>query len=172
MYSITTYGNGEILKGVFDAIAICLNAQSGTLYIPLIRISMIVGGLWAALWLCRAASVIFWTSMSKTSSPRARHFISGPGTPCVQHALKRLASHNGFTVFKASQWSPTVGSANSISSPTQSPCLHRLIVSFFSFLFCPSKEPSLKAPLSTILLILLTEVQLTPLLGLHANEPL
>lgn len=50
MYSITTYGNGEILKGVFDAIAICLNAQSGTLYIPLIRISMIVGGLWAALY--------------------------------------------------------------------------------------------------------------------------
>lgn len=50
MYSITTYGNGEILKGVFDAIAICLNAQSGTLYIPLVRISMIVGGLWAALY--------------------------------------------------------------------------------------------------------------------------
>lgn len=50
MYSITTYGNGEILKGIFDAIAICLNAQSGTLYIPLIRISMIVGGLWAALY--------------------------------------------------------------------------------------------------------------------------
>lgn len=50
VYQIITYGNGEILKGVFDAIAICLNAQSGTLYIPLIRLSMIIGGLWVALY--------------------------------------------------------------------------------------------------------------------------
>lgn len=49
-YQIFTFGNGEILKGVFDAIATCLNSHSGTLYIPLIRISMIIGGLWAALY--------------------------------------------------------------------------------------------------------------------------
>ena len=49
-YNIITFGNGEILKGIFDAIAICLNAHSGTLYIPLIRLSMIIGALWAALY--------------------------------------------------------------------------------------------------------------------------
>lgn len=49
-YSVVTFGNGEVLKGVFDAIAICLNSHSGTLYIPLIRLSMIIGGLWAALY--------------------------------------------------------------------------------------------------------------------------
>lgn len=49
-YNIITFGNGEILKGVFDAIATCLNAHSGTLYIPLIRLSVIIGALWAALY--------------------------------------------------------------------------------------------------------------------------
>ncbi len=49
-YTIYSFGNGEILKGVFDAIAICLNAESGTLYAPLIRLSLIIGGLWAALY--------------------------------------------------------------------------------------------------------------------------
>jgi conjugal transfer mating pair stabilization protein TraG len=49
-FQIITFGNGEILKGVFDAIAICLNADSGTLYQPLIRLSMILGALWAALY--------------------------------------------------------------------------------------------------------------------------
>ena len=49
-FQIMTFGNGEILKGVFDAIAICLNSESGTLYVPLIRISLILGGLWAALY--------------------------------------------------------------------------------------------------------------------------
>ncbi len=49
-YTIYSFGNGEILKGVFDAIAICLNAHSGTLYTPLIRLSLIIGGLWVALY--------------------------------------------------------------------------------------------------------------------------
>ena len=49
-YEIITFGNGEMLKGVFDAIAICLNSHTGTLYMPLIRISMIIGALWAALY--------------------------------------------------------------------------------------------------------------------------
>jgi len=49
-YEIITFGNGEILKGIFDALAICLNAHSGTLYLPLIKISMIIGALWVALY--------------------------------------------------------------------------------------------------------------------------
>jgi len=49
-YHIVTFGNGEILKSVFDAIAACLRSDSGTLYAPLIRISLIIGGLWAALY--------------------------------------------------------------------------------------------------------------------------
>ena len=49
-YQIITFGNGEILNGVFNAIATCLNAHSGTLYIPLIRLSVIIGCLWAALY--------------------------------------------------------------------------------------------------------------------------
>ncbi len=49
-YNIITFGNGEVLKGIFDAIATCLNAHSGTLYVPLIRLSIIIGALWAALY--------------------------------------------------------------------------------------------------------------------------
>ncbi len=49
-YPIYSFGNGEILKGLFDAIAMCLNAQSGSLYIPLVRLSLIIGALWTALY--------------------------------------------------------------------------------------------------------------------------
>lgn len=49
-FEIITFGNGEILKSVFDAIAMCLNAQTGTLYTPLLRIGMIFGVLWAAIY--------------------------------------------------------------------------------------------------------------------------
>ena len=49
-FQIITFGNGEILKGVFDAIAMCLNSQTGTLYTPLLRIGMIFGVLWAAIY--------------------------------------------------------------------------------------------------------------------------
>jgi conjugal transfer mating pair stabilization protein TraG len=49
-YQIISFGNGEILKGVFDAIAVCLNADSGTLYKPLIRLSLIIGSLWVVLY--------------------------------------------------------------------------------------------------------------------------
>ena len=49
-YEIIALGNGEILKSIFDAIAICLNSQTGTLYVPLIRIGMIIGSLWTALY--------------------------------------------------------------------------------------------------------------------------
>ena len=49
-YPIYSYGNGEILKGLFDAIAMCLNSQTGSLYIPLVRLSLIIGALWTALY--------------------------------------------------------------------------------------------------------------------------
>ncbi len=49
-FQVITFGNGEILKGVFDAIAMCLNAETGTLYTPLIRIGMIFGVFWAAIY--------------------------------------------------------------------------------------------------------------------------
>ena len=46
-YQIMTYGDPEILKGVFDAIAVCLNSQSGSLFKPLMRLGLGVGSLWA-----------------------------------------------------------------------------------------------------------------------------
>ncbi|AIK95669.1 conjugal transfer protein TraG N-terminal domain-containing protein [Candidatus Odyssella acanthamoebae] len=49
-YDIYTYGNGEVLRGVFNALAMCLNSKSGTLYEPLIRLGMIVGALWAVIY--------------------------------------------------------------------------------------------------------------------------
>jgi len=49
-FQIITFGNGEILKSVLDAIAMCLNAETGTLYVPLIRVGMMVAVLWTALY--------------------------------------------------------------------------------------------------------------------------
>ncbi|MFN6414730.1 MAG: conjugal transfer protein TraG N-terminal domain-containing protein [Pseudomonadota bacterium] len=49
-YEIYTFGNGEILQGVFNSIAACLNGHTGTLYEPLKRIGMILGVFWAALY--------------------------------------------------------------------------------------------------------------------------
>lgn len=49
-FQVITFGNGEILKSVFDAIAMCLNSETGTLYTPLIRLGMIFGVLWAAIY--------------------------------------------------------------------------------------------------------------------------
>ena len=49
-FQIITFGNGEILKSVLDAIAMCLNSETGTLYTPLLRIGMIFGVLWAAIY--------------------------------------------------------------------------------------------------------------------------
>jgi len=49
-YQIVTFGNGEILKGVFDAIAMCMNSNTGTLYDPLMRISLIFSGFWSAIY--------------------------------------------------------------------------------------------------------------------------
>lgn len=49
-YGIYTFGNGEVLKGIFDSIAMLMNSHSGSLYQPFIRITLIVGAFWAALY--------------------------------------------------------------------------------------------------------------------------
>jgi conjugal transfer mating pair stabilization protein TraG len=46
-YQVITYGDPEILKGVFDAIAMCLNSHTGSLFKPLMRLGLGVGSLWA-----------------------------------------------------------------------------------------------------------------------------
>lgn len=50
VYEIHTFGNGEILKGVFDSIAMCLNAKTGTLFEPLKRLGLLIGIFWAAIY--------------------------------------------------------------------------------------------------------------------------
>lgn len=50
IYEIHTFGNGEILKGVFDSIAICLNGSTGTLFEPLKRLGLILGVFWACIY--------------------------------------------------------------------------------------------------------------------------
>lgn len=49
-YQIYSFGNGEVLKGVFNAIALCLNSSSGSLYLPLIRISILIGAMLAVIY--------------------------------------------------------------------------------------------------------------------------
>ncbi len=52
-YQVITYGNGEVLKGVFDAIAMCLNSHTGSLFQPLMRLGLGIGSLWGlayAIW--------------------------------------------------------------------------------------------------------------------------
>lgn len=49
-YPIYTFGNGEILKGIFDSIAMVMNSHSGSLYRPLICITSIISVFWAALY--------------------------------------------------------------------------------------------------------------------------
>jgi hypothetical protein len=43
-YAITTYGGGEVLEGLFNAIAVCLNSTDGTLFTPLVRFGLLLGG--------------------------------------------------------------------------------------------------------------------------------
>lgn len=49
-YQIYSFGNGEILKGVFNAIAMCLNSHSGSLFVPLIRIGLLIGATLAIIY--------------------------------------------------------------------------------------------------------------------------
>jgi conjugal transfer mating pair stabilization protein TraG len=60
-YDIYSYGNGEIIQGVFDAIAMCLNNHTGTLLEPLKRLGLILGGFWAALYLVYGDQVKVFT---------------------------------------------------------------------------------------------------------------
>lgn len=47
-YEIYTYGTGEILHGVFNAIAMCLKKES--LYDSLVYVGLLSGGMWAVLY--------------------------------------------------------------------------------------------------------------------------
>lgn len=85
-YQIITYGNGEILKGVFDAVAMCLNSQTGSLFVPLMRIGLGIGSLWALAYVIwgdymKALSgwlIPFFTITSLLLVPHTRVFIKDP----------------------------------------------------------------------------------------------
>jgi conjugal transfer mating pair stabilization protein TraG len=49
-FQIYAYGHGEIVKSVFDALAMCLNGQDGSLYEALKRLGLILGAFWAAIY--------------------------------------------------------------------------------------------------------------------------
>ena len=85
-YQVITYGDPEILKGVFDAIAMCLNSHTGSLFKPLMRLGLGVGSLWALAY-------SIWGDYMKTLSgwliplfmitclllvPQSRVFINNP----------------------------------------------------------------------------------------------
>ncbi len=48
-FTIVTYGAGEILETIFNAIAALINSKTGTLYQPLVRLALIVGLVWATV---------------------------------------------------------------------------------------------------------------------------
>ena len=45
--TVVTYGGGEVLKNIFDAIAMLMNRQSGDLFRPMLIITASIGGLLA-----------------------------------------------------------------------------------------------------------------------------
>jgi len=49
-FQIYAYGHGEIVKSVFDALAMCLNSEDGSLYEALKRLGLILGAFWAAVY--------------------------------------------------------------------------------------------------------------------------
>ena len=52
-YAVYTHGGGEVLCGVLNAVASLVNANSGSLFTPLIRLGILIGGFGAtlsALW--------------------------------------------------------------------------------------------------------------------------
>ena len=49
-YTVYTFGGGEILNGVFNAIAMSLNGHADSLWEPLKRLGLILGTFWAALY--------------------------------------------------------------------------------------------------------------------------
>src|SRR3989338_5985101 len=46
-YDIYTFGGGEILNGVFNAVAMCLNGQNGSLFAAFKHLGLILGTFWA-----------------------------------------------------------------------------------------------------------------------------
>jgi len=51
-YTVYTFGGGEILNGVFNAIAMSLNGggEGGGLFEPLKRLGLILGAFWAVIY--------------------------------------------------------------------------------------------------------------------------
>lgn len=49
-YTIHTYGNGEIIQGVINALAMCLHGGTETLLEPLKRLGLLIGVFWAAIY--------------------------------------------------------------------------------------------------------------------------
>jgi conjugal transfer mating pair stabilization protein TraG len=52
-FTIVTYGGGELLEILFNALAVLLNGKSGTLFKPLVRIGLLVGLMGATLSMVR-----------------------------------------------------------------------------------------------------------------------
>jgi conjugal transfer mating pair stabilization protein TraG len=85
-YQIITYGNGEILKGVFDAVAMCLNSHNGSLFQPLMRLGLGVGSLWGlayVIWGDYMKALSGWliplfVIISLLLVPHTRVFIKDP----------------------------------------------------------------------------------------------
>ncbi len=48
-FMVITYGAAEVLDTTFNALAALLNSRTGTLYQPLVRLSLIVGLVWATV---------------------------------------------------------------------------------------------------------------------------
>jgi len=48
-YTIITYGSGEVLYNVFNAIAVLINGNSGTIFQPMVRLGLTLGLTWATL---------------------------------------------------------------------------------------------------------------------------
>ncbi|MEN8236238.1 MAG: conjugal transfer protein TraG N-terminal domain-containing protein [Pseudomonadota bacterium] len=60
-YTIISYGAGEMLEIVFNAITTLINSKSGSLYTPLVRIGLMIGLVWATMSLILGNSAKFFT---------------------------------------------------------------------------------------------------------------
>lgn len=45
--TVVTYGGGEILKTIFDAVAMCMNGKQGGFIQPIMTTTLSIGGIWA-----------------------------------------------------------------------------------------------------------------------------
>jgi conjugal transfer mating pair stabilization protein TraG len=106
-YDIYTFGNGEILEGVFQAIAMALNGHTGTLFEPLKRMGMLLGVFWAAVYALYGDQARVFTHWIVPSAvimnllfvPEATVWIHDPVTKYdqkVEHIPYGLAAFAGY----------------------------------------------------------------------------